>query len=233
MEAIAAVLGSLFFAFLSSMVGKSKGFGSGSCFLAGLLLGPIALVWFLVKPKDDDALATAAIRSGDFRKCPFCAELVRYEASVCRHCQRDLPAEMAPTRSESVSAAGTSALPTGVAVIAFLGVCATILYAMIFKPLTPVASDPVQPAASASLESWNAAKPLYVRQGFDDECSVSKTGVFSAPWGNSVPESRQRTEMSPDGIWMMQYTVDGAGKIEERIQYFKTEIDCRKMAGGQ
>ncbi len=27
------------------------------------------------------------------RKCPFCAELIRSEAKICRFCQRDLPAE--------------------------------------------------------------------------------------------------------------------------------------------
>ena len=27
----------------------------------------------------------------DFRTCPFCAESIRYEARVCRHCKRDVP----------------------------------------------------------------------------------------------------------------------------------------------
>jgi hypothetical protein len=38
------------------------------------------------------------------RKCPFCAEIIRSEAKICRFCQRDLPAE--PT--EDSSAAGGS-----------------------------------------------------------------------------------------------------------------------------
>lgn len=232
MEVLAAVFGSLFFAFLSSMVGKSKGFGSASCFLAGLLLGPLALVWFLVKPKNDAALTTAAIRSGDFRKCPFCAELVRYEATVCKHCQRDLPKVKPPSFSENVAAYVPFSPQVAAVVIVFVGICAAILYVVIFQPLTPMVTENVQPAESAALNSWNAAKPLYVLLGFENECTVSETGVFAAPWGNSVPESRQRTEVSPDGTWMMQYTVDGVGKIEERIQYFKTEIDCRKVANG-
>ena len=38
------------------------------------------------------------------RKCPFCAEIIRSEAKICRFCQRELPAE--PT--EDSSAAGGS-----------------------------------------------------------------------------------------------------------------------------
>jgi len=30
------------------------------------------------------------------RKCPFCAELVKREAIICKHCQRDLPPEPKP-----------------------------------------------------------------------------------------------------------------------------------------
>ena len=38
------------------------------------------------------------------RECPFCAELIRSKAKICRFCQRDLPAEP----SEDSSAAGGS-----------------------------------------------------------------------------------------------------------------------------
>lgn len=29
--------------------------------------------------------------SGDQRKCPFCAELVKREATICRFCHKELP----------------------------------------------------------------------------------------------------------------------------------------------
>ena len=34
------------------------------------------------------------------RKCPFCAELIRKEAIVCKHCGRDVPKYEKPAESE-------------------------------------------------------------------------------------------------------------------------------------
>lgn len=41
------------------------------------------------------------------RKCPFCAEIIRSEAKICRFCQRDLPAEPS---EDSPAAAGFDAV---------------------------------------------------------------------------------------------------------------------------
>jgi hypothetical protein len=66
-------------AFVGWMIGKNKK-RAGEGAVLGVLLGPLG--WLIV----------ACGKAVGMRKCPYCAEEVKSEASVCRFCSRDIPA---------------------------------------------------------------------------------------------------------------------------------------------
>ncbi|MCT7489102.1 hypothetical protein N5T63_09350 [Aliarcobacter cryaerophilus] len=75
---------------LSILVGiyaNSKGrFGFGF-FLASILLSPIIgfLAALIAVPHEDKIM-----KNKDLRKCPYCKELIKNEATICKHCHKEL-----------------------------------------------------------------------------------------------------------------------------------------------
>src|SRR6266702_863413 len=59
------------------LIGQQKN-DVATAIVLSILLGPIG--WLI-----------AALSSGNLPKCPHCAEFVKPEATVCRHCGKDLP----------------------------------------------------------------------------------------------------------------------------------------------
>jgi len=82
-----------------AIIANSKGYDSGSWFLYGLLIWPIALVHILTKPTDTRIAERQAVQSAGMKKCLDCAELVKAEARKCRYCGHvfPVPAQTAPT----------------------------------------------------------------------------------------------------------------------------------------
>ncbi|WDE00340.1 hypothetical protein [Thalassomonas actiniarum] len=81
----------LVLAVLVGVYARSKGHSGLGYLLLAVLLTPligfiIALIVSPIKSKTDQI----ALNSGEMKKCPFCAELVRFEAKKCRYCNSEL-----------------------------------------------------------------------------------------------------------------------------------------------
>lgn len=81
----------LVFAILVGVYASSKGRSGFGFFLIAIILSPlIGLIIALVVAPNNKVIDDKALDSGDMKKCPHCAELVKAEAKICKHCQSEL-----------------------------------------------------------------------------------------------------------------------------------------------
>ena len=77
--------------FIGGMILTNKGRSGCGGFALGFLLGPFGIIAALVMQTDHKELEQRTLQSGEMRKCPSCAELIRVEARKCRFCGSDVP----------------------------------------------------------------------------------------------------------------------------------------------
>jgi hypothetical protein len=79
---------------LSILVGayaNSKGRSGIGYFILSMILTPVlGLIIAIIVEPDIDKLVEKAISTGKRRKCPYCAELVKNEAKICKHCGKEI-----------------------------------------------------------------------------------------------------------------------------------------------
>ena len=78
---------------LPAYIARSKGKSFVLWWIYGALIFIVALPHSLLMKADKNAVEGNALAEGA-KKCPYCAELVKKEAVVCRFCHRELSTEI-------------------------------------------------------------------------------------------------------------------------------------------
>ena len=87
------VILSVVLGFIPATVATRKGGNFLVWWIYGAVLFPFALIHALLMTVPPDVADARALATGQFRRCPHCAEIARVEATVCPHCRTAIAPE--------------------------------------------------------------------------------------------------------------------------------------------
>ncbi|MBS7311609.1 MAG: zinc ribbon domain-containing protein [Treponema sp.] len=94
MTFIVVIITWLLLSFAVAYGAKNRGRSFGTYLTLSILFSPlIAGIELLMLGENKQGIENNSITEGDSKECPFCAEIIKKEAIVCRYCGRDLPKE--------------------------------------------------------------------------------------------------------------------------------------------
>jgi hypothetical protein len=75
---------------IPAFVAQSKGRSFLAWWFYGAMLWIVAMPWSLMLKPDQALVDARQLETGDSKRCPHCAEIIREQAKVCRFCGRDV-----------------------------------------------------------------------------------------------------------------------------------------------